>query len=337
MGVYKGNGVYNDSQVTEEYVREEIQENGKGVFYVEYNETSRQDIIDAIIAGKIVVLKETNPAGAINYATLFFKGVSYSLYFVHIESEKLFYIYELSISDVWSKTVKSVGLPSTTAADNEKVLTVNSSGEAAFNYLPAIKFGVDSPLSFKHDTQTENVIGFETRPADFGKVLTVLNDGSIGYLEQGKKIFGVESPLNFDETDAHLNIVFDTTSSIGMFLYARPAGEGGGVVWKYAAEEIEISYSGGVWSITNGKTWQDIISALNYNRPVYIKMNANTNDFYYLHLVRLFEESGVWKAWFERSAMLTDQSNNNYFHLQRVEINGSNSVTFNDYKPAYEP
>lgn len=337
MGVYKGTTVYNDSEVTEEYVKELIDENGKGVFYVEYNETSRQDIIDAIIDGKIVVLKETNPAGAINYATLFFKGVSYSLYFVHIESEKLFYIYELSISDVWTKTVKSVGLPSTTSADNEKVLTVNSSGEAGFSYLPAIKFGVDSPLAFKADTQTENVIGFETRPSDFGKVLTVLNDGSIGYLEQGKKLFGVESPLDFDETDAHLNIVFNTTSSIGMFLYARPSGEGGGVVWKYAAEEIEISSSGGVWSISNGKTWQHIISALNYCRPVYIKMNANTNDFYNLQIVRLFEVGGVWKAWFERSAMVTDLSNNNYFRLQRVEIDDSNNVTFNEYKPAYEP
>ena len=335
MGVYKGASVYNDSQVTEEYVRDLIEENGKGVFYVEYNVTDRNDIIDAIIDGKIVVLKETNPAGAVDYATLFFKGVEYSLYFVHIESEKIFYIYELSVLGVWTKTVKSVGLPSTTASDNEKVLTVNSSGEAGFSYLPAIKFGVDSPLAFKADTKTENVIGFETRPDDFGKVLTVLNDGSIGYLEQGKKLFGVESPLNFEETDAHLHIVFDTTSSIGMFLYARPAG--GGVVWKYAAEEIEISSSGGVWSISNGKTWQDIISALNYCRPVYIKMNANTNDFYYLHIVRLFEVGGVWKAWFERSSMVTDLSNNNYFRLQRVEIDDSNSVTFNEYKPAYEP
>lgn len=57
MGVYLGNTVYNDSQVTEEFVRELIEKNGKGVFFAEYAVTRYNDVLAAYNDGKAVFLK----------------------------------------------------------------------------------------------------------------------------------------------------------------------------------------------------------------------------------------------------------------------------------------
>lgn len=336
MGAYLGQGVYNDSQVTKEFVEEEIEKNGKGVFWVEYNVTTRAEVLQAVSDGKIIILKETNIVGAVDYATLFFKGVSASFTFVHIENERQFTIYELEANGTWTRTVKSVGLPPVTNEDNEKFLTVED-GAAKFDYLPAIKHGVETPLIFKLDTPNECVVGFNATGQDQNKKLVVDNLGNIVYKEDEFKRFGVESPLDIEESDTYTVIKWNTTQAAGMFLFARPSGDGGGVVWRYAGEEINLQYVDGAWTITNNKSWSDIIKASNYCYPVYIKMEANTDDFWYLRLSRLYDDSGTWKAEFSTTYMLTDASNKNYFHFVVVEIDSNNNVTFIDNKPAYEP
>lgn len=57
MGVYLGQSVYNDSQVTPEWVEEEIAKNGKGVFFATYGQTTYQNILQEYNNGKIIVVK----------------------------------------------------------------------------------------------------------------------------------------------------------------------------------------------------------------------------------------------------------------------------------------
>lgn len=60
MGVYLGQSVYNDSQVTPEEVEELIEQNGKGVFWAQYNVTSYDDTLAAFDDGKIILCKNQN-------------------------------------------------------------------------------------------------------------------------------------------------------------------------------------------------------------------------------------------------------------------------------------
>ena len=57
MGIYFGNSVYNDSQVTKEWVDEEIIKNGKGVFIAEIGTTPYNDVFSAYNDGKIIISK----------------------------------------------------------------------------------------------------------------------------------------------------------------------------------------------------------------------------------------------------------------------------------------
>lgn len=59
MGAYLGASVYNDSQVTEEWVREQIEKNVKGVFFVEIGSTSYADTLAAYNAGKMLIAKQS--------------------------------------------------------------------------------------------------------------------------------------------------------------------------------------------------------------------------------------------------------------------------------------
>lgn len=344
MGAYLGQSVYNDSQVTEEKVEELIEENGKGVFFAKYNETTYNDVATAYDEGKIViaVYRQSSAAGSsYDYFTLvnYNQAMGHSEFvFVEVRTEKLLKKFNLTNDNGWGPlTTVTIGLPTSTAADAEKVLTVDSNGNANYDYLPIGKFGVETPLDFKKDSIQETVIGFNSTSSDYLKKLVVGVNGSINYEMDEFFKFGVESPLKFNETNSTVEIVFDTTQSIGMFLFARPISDGGGVVWKYSIEEILIEYNNGNWEIQDNKTWSDIISAINYNRTVKIKMVANTNDFYYFDLARLYDTGTKWEAWFQKFTMLTDSNNNNYFRLQRVVIDDSNNVTYNEYKPAYEP
>lgn len=55
MGVYLGQSIYNDSQVTPEWVHDEIEKNGKGVFYTVIGTTTYNDTFDAYKDGKVVI------------------------------------------------------------------------------------------------------------------------------------------------------------------------------------------------------------------------------------------------------------------------------------------
>ncbi len=57
MGVYLGASVYNESQVTPEWVHDEIEKNGKGVFFATYGVTTFNEILQEYNNGKIIVCK----------------------------------------------------------------------------------------------------------------------------------------------------------------------------------------------------------------------------------------------------------------------------------------
>lgn len=57
MGIYLGQSVYNESQVTPAWVEEEISKNGKGVFFATHGQTTYQNISQEYNNGKIIVVK----------------------------------------------------------------------------------------------------------------------------------------------------------------------------------------------------------------------------------------------------------------------------------------
>lgn len=286
--VYKGYTIYNDSQVTEEYVRELIEENGKGVFYVTYNTTTRAEVIEAVTYGKIVVLKETNPAGAVYYATLFFKGVTSTFQFVHIQDEKKFTIYALDNQGVWSKIEKSVGLPDTTVEDAEKVLTVGSDGTAGFSYIPSVKFGVGSPLTIKKDTAEETVIDFDGK-GNYLDYLYVQSNGEIGYKKMEGVLLGVSSPLKFSEDSSSSSIVWDTASKHHFVLQARDTS--GNVEFVENVLVCNITYDDERAKWICDKNWALIFEWLTYSMPVKMRVELQTNDFIWLDVLNEYQET----------------------------------------------
>ena len=77
MGVYLGQSVYNDSQVTPEWVEEEIAKNGKGVFFATYGQTTYQNILQEYNNGKIIVCKY-EPATPGETTTYYFNLVRFN-------------------------------------------------------------------------------------------------------------------------------------------------------------------------------------------------------------------------------------------------------------------
>ena len=333
MGVYKGDSIYNNG-LTKKEVEEMIEENGKGVFFAEYNVTSYNDVLAAYNDGKIVIAKYTD-SDTDYYLTIWSFG-SDTFNFVCVENEKLLIKCNL-VSGGWGQVyTMSIGLPTTSPADNEKVLTVDSSGNASFEYLPLSKFGVETPLIFKKDSIKETVIGFNATSLDYLKKLVVGIDGSINYeLDEFRK-FGVESPLKFQETAKETDIVWDVAvAQYGMFLFARPNSDGGGVVWRYACEVIHAEFNGG--AITIDKNWQDIVRAINYDIPIRLELHFSTNEWYYFNLDSYANINDVWRAVFTKWNTSTDGGGNHYFRRFDITILEDNTVSYNITKPAYEP
>lgn len=333
MGVYLGDSIYNNG-LTKKEVEEMIEKNGKGVFFAEYNVTSYSDVLAAYNDGKIVIAKYTD-SGTDYYLTLWSFG-SDTFNFVCVENEKLLIKCNL-VSGGWGQVyTMSIGLPTTTPADQEKILTVDSSGNAVFEYAPVSKFGLEEPLKFKKDTKTECVIGFNSSGSDYLKKLMVNYDGSLIFAIDEFRKFGVESPLKFYETETETDILWDVSvAEYGMFLFARPNSDGGGVVWRYASEVIHAEFNGG--AITIDKNWQDIVRAKNYDIPICLELLFSSNEWYYFQLDSYANIGGVWRAVFTKWNTSTDGGGNHYFRRFDITILEDNTVSYNITKPAYEP
>lgn len=103
MTSYLGGSVYNDSQVTKEWVEEQIEKNGPGVFWVTYNVTTLQELQDARDAGKIPVIKYTAQNGNVIYAPINIKGVSgYYTFSSGLSENNDYFVFRLSSTGVWS-------------------------------------------------------------------------------------------------------------------------------------------------------------------------------------------------------------------------------------------
>lgn len=261
--VYKGYTIYNDSEVTPEWVKEKIDENGKGAFWVTYNVTTKAEISEALQDGKICILKETNPAGAVNYASLYFKGVSESFIFISPLNESgLYDIYKVDIDGTWSKEQKNT-LPNASILDDSKILTVEN-GVAVWKYPALNRFGIEGPLQFKKDTEEETIIGFLNGSEKAGKALMIDNDGELKYLTPFDKcLIGAQSPLTIEERENAVIIKLDSTCNVTKYF------------------EID-SNDHRTW------TYNDLIYATNSNINPIIRKERGINDWFYYRLTRIW-------------------------------------------------
>ena len=107
MGVYLGQSVYNDSQVTEEKVEELIEENGKGVFFADYDVTSYEDVKAAYDDGKIVIAiysQSSSGGSSYDYFTLvnYNQAMGHSEFvFVEVRTEKVRKNFNLTKENGW--------------------------------------------------------------------------------------------------------------------------------------------------------------------------------------------------------------------------------------------
>lgn len=157
MGVYLGNSIYNDSQVTLEKVEELIDENGPGVFWVTYNVTTFQELQDARDAGKIPVIKYTAQNGNIIYAPINIKGVSgYYTFSSGLSENNDYFLFRLSNTGVWSMSqptakdifICEIGQTTFATAKDEY-----DSGKILFAKAPGVSVTVIVPMTRYNGSQ----------------------------------------------------------------------------------------------------------------------------------------------------------------------------------------
>lgn len=103
MGVYLGQSIYNDSQVTPEWVEEEIAKNGKGVFFATYGQTTYQNILQEYNNGKIIVCKY-EPETPGETTTYYFNLVRFNTEtfdFVGVMQDGTIYRTGINVNDGW--------------------------------------------------------------------------------------------------------------------------------------------------------------------------------------------------------------------------------------------
>lgn len=105
MGVYLGNSVYNESEVTPEWVNDEIEKNGKGVFFATCGVTTFNDILQEYNNGKIIVCKyEPETPGAVT--TYYFNLVRFNTEtfdFVGVMRDGTIYRTGLNVNEGWEQ------------------------------------------------------------------------------------------------------------------------------------------------------------------------------------------------------------------------------------------
>lgn len=103
MGVYLGQSIYNESQVTPEWVHDEIAKNGKGVFFATHRQTTYQNILQEYNNGKIIVCKYA-PATPGETTTYYFNLVRFNtetFEFVGVMQDGTIYRTGINVNEGW--------------------------------------------------------------------------------------------------------------------------------------------------------------------------------------------------------------------------------------------
>lgn len=286
MGAYLGASVYNDSQVTEEWVKEQIEKNGKGVFWAIYDETTFEEIETAVNDGKTVICIYQEAENVFYYGLLeHFNGIGGTAIFTALDYSKSLKQWSI-ISDVWYYQEKSL-LPSVNAEDNEKVLTVKD-GQLQLDYLPVGKFGLETPLTFKKDTAAETVIGFNSDSGNYLDVLRVDKIGEPKFEPLPFSRLGISSPMKFNETETDVEIVFETAHKSHFVLQAR--NQNGDVEFVENLLVCNLSYNQDTQKWTADKSWSLIFEYLTYSMPVKMRIEIETNDFIWADVLNEYQE-----------------------------------------------
>lgn len=148
--------------------KEDLENNGKGVFWATYNETSRDDILDAFLHGKIIALKENLSSGAVNTAFMLERTNNDTLEFCTAinpnNSDKYIY-YSVNSSNTWSKEEKKVG---------GDVLLVE------FNSVPGLGWQADKTFNEINTALNSGKIVFGiTNPYKEGLITSLYKEGFI--------------------------------------------------------------------------------------------------------------------------------------------------------------
>ena len=103
MGVYLGQSVYNDSQVTPQWVDEEVAKNGKGVFFATYGQTSSQDIRQEYNKGKTIVCKyePSTPGEVTTYYLNLVRFDTETFDFVGVMDDGTIYKTSINVNEGW--------------------------------------------------------------------------------------------------------------------------------------------------------------------------------------------------------------------------------------------
>lgn len=99
MSLYLGDSVYNDSQVTQEWVEQEIDENGKGIFFVDSITNSYDDVKSAYDDGKIIILAYPHGGTIFLPLTSFYQN---TFYFSGVDEKSNLYSKSVNINTGWS-------------------------------------------------------------------------------------------------------------------------------------------------------------------------------------------------------------------------------------------
>lgn len=157
MGVYLGQSVYNDSQVTKQFVLGEIAKNGKGVFFATHGQTTFQSILQEYNNGKIIVCKyqPVTPGEVTTYYLNLFQFNTETFEFVGVTRGGTIYRTSINANEGWENVTTFIPEEIFIATYN---VTSYADILAAYNAnkfiltkyaIPNTNYTIFAPLTFK--------------------------------------------------------------------------------------------------------------------------------------------------------------------------------------------
>lgn len=320
MSVNKGLSIYKNgaSGVTPEDVEQLILQNGKGVFYADYNITSRDDVMAAINDGKSIICRRTNNDSSTDYATLDFKGGLDDLEFFGVHDSKILK-FTLSSADVWSYQETTIGGDNPILFYDENVYydDINWNAIVTANKLIIIRHEYQNYCFWIAKYYWESFVILSCIPWHDSDSSTSNNGIKLGYYiwtRNSGQTKGGQFRSNYqrryidilfppfsggkrfayrtgnDNTTVQWGSINEVPTTSGHYNQTLRSKNDGSYGWEPTINDIRLYYDS-TWKID--KNYTDIKSLINLDRPVRVKLEVGTNDNIYLDFVRDYTNSGT--------------------------------------------